>query len=58
MLWYYVSSGQERIPVRSELPAGLPPGRYELRLKARFSTGEVQEEFQTRLRAQAAAAKR
>jgi len=35
---------QERIPVRFELPESLPPGAFEMAVKASFSTGEVQED--------------
>jgi len=35
---------QARIPVRFELPPSSRAGTYELRLKASFSTGQVQEE--------------
>jgi hypothetical protein len=34
----------ERIAVAWELPPAQPPGTYELRLTARFSTGETQED--------------
>src|SRR5262249_51882456 len=35
---------QERIPLRFELPATLPAGRYPLSATVRFSTGEVQQD--------------
>ncbi len=38
------TGGQERIPLRFELPAGLEPGTYELKATARFSSGEAQED--------------
>lgn len=33
-----------RVPLRAQLPADLPPGRYELRMTASFSTGEQQQD--------------
>ena len=35
---------QARVPLRCELPNGLPPGSYEIRLTARFGAGETQED--------------
>jgi len=35
---------QERLALRLELPAALPPGRCELSANVRFSTGEVQQD--------------
>lgn len=35
---------QTRTPLRFELPARLAPGQYEIRLAARFSSGEIQED--------------
>lgn len=33
---------QERLPLRWELPAALPPGRYELSMVGKFADGETQ----------------
>lgn len=35
---------QERIPLRFDLPAGLPPGNYQINLRVRFDSGETQED--------------
>jgi hypothetical protein len=35
---------QERVPLRFDLPATLPAGRYELSAAVRFGTGEVQKD--------------
>jgi len=35
---------QQRVPLRFELPPGLEPGTYELKVTARFSSGETQED--------------
>jgi len=35
---------QERIPLRFRLPETLAPGEYRLDMKARFGTGEIQED--------------
>jgi beta-galactosidase len=35
---------QARVPLRFDLPDGLAPGRYELRARFAFDTGEVQED--------------
>jgi beta-galactosidase len=43
-----VETGQQaRIPLRFELPADLPPGRYDLRATARFGDGEDDEQADT-----------
>jgi len=36
------AGGQQRIPLRFDLPATLAPGRYELTARCAFSTGEIQ----------------
>jgi len=35
---------QSRIPIRVKLPESLTPGRYELTMSVKFSTGETQED--------------
>ncbi len=35
---------QARVPLRFELPVGLPPGEFRLSAKAAFDTGEIQED--------------
>jgi len=35
---------QSRVPIHFELPKGLAPGSYEIRLTAKFGTGETQED--------------
>ena len=43
-----VATGQqERIPVQFKLPAGTLPGRSDLRMSVRLSTGETQEDSMT-----------
>ncbi|MCY2992124.1 MAG: hypothetical protein NTY19_30225 [Planctomycetota bacterium] len=40
-----VATGQQaRIPLQFALPAGLPPGKYELSAEVSFSNGEVQKD--------------
>jgi hypothetical protein len=36
--------GQQRTPLKLTLPAGLPPGRYDLHAALTFTTGETQED--------------
>lgn len=44
--WFSVPTGQQQcIPLRLALPAAAVPGAYELRLTARFSTGEEQKDI-------------
>jgi beta-galactosidase len=38
------TGNQERIPLRFDLPASLPPGAYELTATVRFSSGESQQD--------------
>ncbi len=49
---------QKRLPLRFELPAGLPPGKYELTATVKFSNGETQtDSFAVHVLAPAPAAK-
>ena len=35
---------QERVPVNFELPRSLDPGNYQVRARATFGTGEIQQD--------------